>query len=366
VLFFEKMPIRHSPIPENFFFISSEEVNMHLPKFEYLCPASVLEAVQLLEEHGPRSGLVAGGTDLYPRMKYGVTRPDVVVSLSGLNVKPPAVNENGDLHLDALMTLTDVARSPVVHERASLLAEAALCVGSNQIRHMGTLGGNLCLENRCYYFNQSHTFQFIEPCFKRQGDQCYLIPKGKKCWAVFSADTAPALIALGATVEITGPDGGRRLPLESFYSGDALKPIAISANEVLTDVVVPGQGPLRGSAFIKFTLRGGMEFAALSVAVVLDKEEKDGPCQGARIVVGAVSAGPVRVIKAEEALTGQPTSKDLFRDVANLVVSEAHPSPHHGFSAPYLRECLSVQTVRALTLASERVGRDLEEVTKVI
>ncbi|MBU2497508.1 MAG: FAD binding domain-containing protein [Proteobacteria bacterium] len=329
---------------------------MHLPKFEHFCPPSVLEAVELLKEYGPQSRLVAGGTDLYPRMKYGVTRPEVVVSLRGLSVKPPTVNQKGDLHLDVLMTLADVARSPFVRERAPLLAETATCVASNEIRHMGTLGGNLCQENRCYHFNQTHSFQFVDPCFKRQGDRCYLIPKGKKCWAVFCSDTAPALIALGATVEITGPEGARQLPLESLYTGDALKPLAISVNEVLTGVVVPGQGPLRGSAFIKFTLRGGMEFAALNVAVVLDKNEKEGPCQAARIVAGALSGGPIRFMKAEEALKGQSISQDLFRDVADLVAREAHPAPHHGFSAVYLKECLRVQTIRALSMASKRVG----------
>jgi len=165
---------------------------MRLPKFEHLQPASREEASRLLEEYGSRARLVAGGTDLYPRMKYGLACPEVLISLRGLASTPPFVGPNGELHVGALMTLADLARSETVLEKAPLLTEAALSVASNQIRHMGTLGGNLCQETRCFYYNQTHTFQFIEPCFKRKGNLCYHIPKGKKCWAVFSSDTAPA------------------------------------------------------------------------------------------------------------------------------------------------------------------------------
>ncbi len=131
---------------------------MRLPKFEHVQPASREEVPRLLQEHGPRVRLVAGGTDLYPRMKYGLACPDLLISLRGLPIAPPTVDPNDDLHVDALMTLADLARSQTILEKAPLLSEAALSVGSNQIRHMGTLGGNLCQENRCFYYNQTHTF----------------------------------------------------------------------------------------------------------------------------------------------------------------------------------------------------------------
>ena len=123
---------------------------MRLPKFEYVQPSSREEISRLLQEHGSRAQVVAGGTDLYPRMKYGLACPDVLISLRGLSTTPPTVDSNGDLHVDALMTLADLARSQTVLEKAPLLSEAALGVASNQIRHMGTLGGNLCQENRCF------------------------------------------------------------------------------------------------------------------------------------------------------------------------------------------------------------------------
>lgn len=328
---------------------------MHLPKFEHLRPASLKEASQLLEEYGPRSVLAAGGTDIYPRMKYRLVRPEWVVSLKGLPVKPPAVTRQGDLHLDALMTLADVARSPTIRERTPVLAEAASKVGSNQIRHMGMLGGNICLENRCLYYNQTHTYQFVEPCFKRKGERCYLIPKGEKCWAVFTADTVPALIALGALVNITGPENARQLPLEGFYTGDALRPLVLSGSEIVTEVIVPAQSSICGAAFVKFNLRGGMEFAALTVAVLLNMEDDRHNCNSARIIVGSVSAAPIRARKAEQAMVDQRLSTDLFQEVAQIIANEVSPYPHHGYSVRYLKECLKVQSGRALNRALERV-----------
>lgn len=328
---------------------------MHLPKFEQLRPASLKEASQLLKEYGPRSVLAAGGTDIYPRMKYKLLRPEWVISLKGLPVEPPAVTREGDLHLDALMTLADVARSSTIRERAPLLAEAALNVGSNQIRHMGTLGGNICLENRCLYYNQTHTYQFVEPCFKRKGERCYLIPKGKKCWAVFTADTVPALIALGALVNIIGPQNARQLPLERLYTGDALRPLALSGSEIVTEVIVPAQSSMCGASFVKFNLRGGMEFAALTVAILLNMEDDSHNCNSSRIIVGSVSAAPVRARKAEQAMVGQHLSMDLFEEVAQILANEVSPFPHHGYSVGYLTECLKVQSGRALNMALERV-----------
>ena len=330
---------------------------MHLPKFEYLRPASVEEVAQLLKECGLRARVVAGGTDLFPRMKYGLAHPEVLVGLKGIPVKAPTVTQNGEFHLDALMSLADVARSPVILDRAPLLKNAALSVGSNQIRHMGTLGGNLCLENRCPYYNQTHTFQFIEPCFKRGGDRCYLMPKGKRCWAAFSADTAPALISLGALVNIKGPETNRQVTLEKLYTADALKPLDITGHEVVTEVIIPGQKSLQGTAFVKFRLREGLEFAVLNVAVVLNVEEDGVSCREARITVGAISVAPMRMFSAEEAVIGQRLSKGLLDQGAQMVAAEARLCPRLGFSAMYLKECLRAQTRRALSLAAQRVSR---------
>jgi 4-hydroxybenzoyl-CoA reductase beta subunit len=330
---------------------------MHLPKFEHFRAKSLDEVCRLLKEYGQRAHLVAGGTDLFPRMKYGLVHPELIVSMKGIPVTKVSVSEKGDVHLDALMTLAEICDSAVVREKLPMLAEAALKVGSNQVRHMGTLGGNVCLENRCLYYNQSHTFQFVEPCFKRKGDRCYLIPKGEKCWAVFCADTVPAMISLRAILTIRGPEGIRQLPLERLYPGDALSARDLSSGEIVAEVVVPPQGPVSGSAFVKASLRGGVEFAALTIAVVLQMDEDGALCREARITMGAVSAAPVRALKAEKGLAGQRLSDDLFQQVAEIAASEVSPVPHHGYSSTYLRGCIRIQTCRALRLAAEKVSQ---------
>jgi CO/xanthine dehydrogenase FAD-binding subunit len=324
---------------------------MHLPKFEHIRPETIKEATQLLNECGPRGRLVAGGTDLFPRMKYGLDHPEVIISLKGIPVKAPELKENGGLHLDALTSLADLVRSPLVLEYAPILVRAVLCIGSNEIRHMATLGGNVCLENRCFYYNQSHTFQFVEPCFKRNGHLCYQVPGGRKCLAVFSADTVPALIALDAFINITGPESSRNLPLEKLYTGDALNPLHLSGNEVVTEIIIPGHRPPNWGTFVKFAIRGGMEFGALNLAVNLEMDQEGASCQACHMVVGSVSAAPLRMLKAEKILVGQSLSNELFEEAALTVSSEAHPYPHHGYSAEYLRECLRVQTRRALSAA---------------
>ena len=330
---------------------------MHLTRFEHLRPASLKEAAQMLRECDPRARLVAGGTDLFPRIKQGLTRPEVVVSLKGLTLNDPQISWNGNLHMNALVRLADIACSPAVSQKAPMLAEAALSVGSNQIRHMGTLGGNICLENRCSYYNQSHTFQFVEPCFKRRGDRCYLIPKGKKCLAVFMADTVPALICLNAKVEIVSPDNSRHLPVEKLYTGNALQPLTLSHDEIVSEVIIPSADSVRGTAFSKFSLRGGLEFAALTVAVLLDLMEDSDTCAAARIAVGSVSTGPIRAVKAESATTGERLSDKLFQEVAHMATAEIQPIMHHGYSVPYLKECLNIQIYRTLVLGAKRTGK---------
>jgi len=330
---------------------------MHLPRFEHLCPTSIKEAARLLKAHGANACLAAGGTDLFPRMKQGLICPEVIISLKGLSIDSPRISRAGDLHIHARMPLADIARSPVVLEKVPMLAEAIAGVGSNQVRQMGTLGGNICLENRCTYYNQSHSFQFVEPCFKRGGDRCYLLPKGKKCLAVFSADTVPALICLDAKVKIVSAKNSRQLLVEKLYTGDALQPLALSGDEIISEVIIKIPQATRGSAFSKFSLRGGVEFAGVTVAVCLEMANGASTCAAARIAAGAVSSGPVRAIKAEKAMAGEMLSDELFQKIAEMVAEEIRPVMHHGYSAPFLRECLKVQTYRTLLLGAERTGQ---------
>lgn len=328
---------------------------MHLPKFKLLRPETIPEAVHLLRTHGTGAQLIAGGTDLLPRMKYGVARPEVLISLSKWVPEKPTFDDKRGLVLDAFMTLAGVVRSQEVRQRAPSLVEAAHAVGSNQIRWMGTVGGNLCQESRCLYYNQTHSYQFVEPCFKRGGDHCYFLPKGTRCWAVFMSDTATALLSLGAQAIVTGVAADRTVPLDQFYSADPIVPLAVGADEIVSRVVIPAASNGQATAFKKFSLRGGLDYPVINVAVAVTMNGHGDECVDAKIALGAACAAPVRATKAEQILVGPPISEDLLRNASRVAASEVTIFPRDGFSVPYLRRCLEVHVADALTSALQRV-----------
>lgn len=321
---------------------------MYLPKFTIERPESPEEAATLLSVHKDAK-LVAGGTELFPRMKYGLCSPEVIISLKGQKISPPQVTDEGMLILDARMSLTSIIASPEVHEKAPLLAMAGSKVATREIRNMGTLGGNLCQETRCLYFNQTHTFQFREPCFKRGGKECYFIPNGNKCWAVFMSDTAPALFCLDASVNIVGSDGVRQTEIEKLYTHDPLSPISLKPDEIITKIIIPKKEGPSGSGFAKFTMRGAIEFAAVNVGVLLEAENDLLTCKRARITVGAVSGGPQRATAAEAFLKGISLSNDNISAASQKIAETLKIVPHHGYSKGYLVECLKTRTKAALT-----------------
>jgi len=321
---------------------------MYLPKFTIEKPESPEEAATLLRvREGTK--IVAGGTDLFPRMKYGLCSPEVIISLKGLKISSPRVTDKDMLILDANMSLTAASASPKVYEKAPLLAMAASKVATREIRNMGTLGGNICQETRCLYFNQTHTFQFREPCFKRGGKECYFIPNGNKCWAVFMSDTAPALFCLDASVNIVGSDGVRQTEIEKLYTHDPISPISLKPDEIITEIIIPNKEGPSGSGFAKFTMRGAIEFAAVNVGVFLEAENDLLTCKRARITVGAVSGAPQRAQALEDLLKGKPLSEDNINAVSQKIADPLKIVPHHGYSKGYLVECLKTQAKTALT-----------------
>lgn len=331
---------------------------MLLPKFDYIQPESLQEASRLLADMGGKARLMAGGTDLLPRMKYDLLSCDSLVSLRGISAAEPELSSDGGLRLDAMMHLADLAAHPLVVQQTPCLAEAALEVASNQVRQMATLGGNLCQDTRCLFYNQAHTYQFVEPCFKRGGGFCYFMPKGKKCWAVFMSDTATTLIALGAEVELVREAETRRFPLLELYSGDSSAPLTLLPGEILQSVIVPpisgSPGGARGSAFSKFAMRGGMEFAGLNVTAALSLETDGGTCREARVAVGAVGSAPLLAKEAGQALSGLAVNDETLGACAAKAAEEIKPFPHHGYQAPYLRKVLKIKAQESLSLAWQR------------
>jgi CO/xanthine dehydrogenase FAD-binding subunit len=330
---------------------------MILLDFDYERADALEDAVALLGSLGSDARLIAGGTDLLPNVRSGLVQPGVLVGLGAIAPKPPRLLPDGSVWLDALSRLADLQASDLLATHAPMLVAAAHAVGGNQIRQMGTLGGNLCQETRCLQYNQSHDYQFAAPCYKRGGDCCYPFPQNKRgtCWSVHMSDVAPALIAQGAQLEILGPGGARRIDVEALYSGDGMTPIRLGEAELIRAVIVPAPPPRSGWGFHKSTVRGGLEFGMAVMAVVLRLAD-DGTCADARISIGAVRERPVRSLAAERELVGATLDENRLARAAGEAAREVSPLPHHGFTKRALVDNMRVHLKRTLALALERAS----------
>src|SRR4029077_5210807 len=222
-------------------------------------PVSVADAVKLMADHGPAAMLVAGGADLYPNMKRRQFEPSVLVGLRGgrdlAGVRPA---RQGSLAVGVCTTLTAVSRRPEVRARYAALATAAGAVSTPQLRNMGTLGGNVCVDTRCNYYNQSHQWRkAVDFCMKKDGEICLVAPGSPRCWAVSSSDTAPVLWSMGATVTLSGPGGERRIPIAGLYQDDAIQYLTKQPGEIVTEIVLPPADGVR-SVYLKLRRRGSV------------------------------------------------------------------------------------------------------------
>jgi CO/xanthine dehydrogenase FAD-binding subunit len=291
-------------------------------------------------------------------MRVQILKPTLLISLSAIIPESPHTEQDGSIRINALTRLADLENSEFVRREIPLLAESAHAVGGNQIRQMATLGGNLCQETRCLYLNQEHDYQFTAPCYKRGGDCCYPYPGNKPgtCWSVYMSDTAPALIALDAAVEILGETGVRKVSAATLFTGNALAPLRLDHTEIIYSVVIPPTPAGFGWGHHKTTIRGGLEFAMVNFAVSMRLEADGKTCAAARIVVGAVSEGPLRALATEKALVGTVLNEELLSMAADAAGNEINPLPHHGFTRSYLSDNIRVYLRRTLITAFDRAS----------
>jgi 4-hydroxybenzoyl-CoA reductase subunit beta len=286
---------------------------LRLPWFDYRAPRSVAEAAKILAGEGPAAMLVAGGTDLLPNMKRRHQTPKVLVSLKGIESLRKA---NGSL--GSGLTLSELIQIKTI---PSALRQAAAQVATPHLRNMGTLGGNLCLDTRCTYYNQNYEWrQAIDFCLKKDGDICWVATASKRCVAVSSTDTAPALIALNAKVVLEGPSGGREIPVENLYKNDGIDYLTRGADEILTSVKVPDGWK---STYWKLRRRGSFDFPILGVAVAL--RFSGNVIEEARVALGAAASRPFLVDKAGEYLKGKELTDEVIAEASALVANRAKP-----------------------------------------
>jgi 4-hydroxybenzoyl-CoA reductase subunit beta len=320
---------------------------MRLPPFRYLAPASVAEAATLMAEHGPAAMLVAGGTDLFPNMKRRQFEPTVLVGLRGIReLRGVHGAPTRGLRIGAGTALSAVSRHPDVAAAYPALAVAAGVVSTPQLRNMGTIGGNVCVDTRCNYYNQSYQWRkAVNFCMKKDGEICLVAPGSSRCWAVSSSDTAPVLWSLGATVRLVGPDGERTIPIAALYRDDGIEYLAKRPDEVLTEIMLPPPEGLR-CAYLKLRRRGAFDFPVLGVAVAL---QMDGArVRASRIVLGAVASQPREAAEAGVMLAGQRLEPTLITAVAERASRPSKPLDNTDLTHPYRKKMTRVYVERAL------------------
>jgi 4-hydroxybenzoyl-CoA reductase subunit beta len=320
---------------------------MRLPPFTYTAPRSVAEAVRTVADGGPDAMLVAGGTDLYPNMKRRQFEPKILVGLRGIPDLSGVRGEAGSgLTIGAVTTLSSVATHPDVMRHYPALATAAGLVSSPQLRNMGTLGGNVCVDTRCNYYNQSFAWRkAIGFCMKKDGDICLVAPSSPRCWAVSSSDTAPVLWSLGAHLRVVGPAGERTIPLSALFRDDGIEYLAKRSDEILAEILLPPADGWR-SAYLKLRRRGSFDFPVLGVAVAL-RMDGDRVAQ-ANIVLGAVASLPREATRAAAALVGERLTPELITRVAGLAAGPAKPLDNTDYAHFYRKKMTRVFVTRAL------------------
>ena len=323
---------------------------MSLPDFKLLRPRTLKEATSALAEHAQEIQIIAGGTDLIPSLRQRLFEPKYVLDIRGIGELRGINSRNGAVEIGALTTLTAIEHSQFLREHYPVLTEAAKTVASPILRNMGTLGGNICLDTRCLWYNQSLTWRKgCGFCIKKDGDLCHVAPGGTKCWAAFSGDTPPALLCLGAEIEVVGPNGARRVPLSDFYTkiGDAYK--KLERNELVTRVFLPqASADLRGSYF-KLRIRGSIDYPLAGIAVAMRRN--NGHVEDARVAITAVNPAPMLVRGAREALEGKRLNEDLAAEIGELAARTAKPLTTSALTPEYRREMIRVFTKRAVLAA---------------
>lgn len=324
---------------------------MSLPQFKLHRPRTLNDALALLDsnlgEGTCATRILAGGTDLIPSMQQKLFQPHYVVGIRHVPELHGIRQSEEGTEIGALTTLTEIEHSDFLQKNYSVLTEAAKTVASPVLRNMGTIGGNICLDTRCLWYNQSLTWRkACGFCIKKDGDLCHVAPGGTKCWAAFSADTPAALLCLNAEIEIASSAGVRRIPLREFYTGLGDSQHRLASNELLTRVILPKSSAGYRGVYRKLRIRGSIDYPLAGVAVALSR--LNGHVSEARIALTAVNPAPVLVKGASELLAGKLVDEQLADAVGDLAARTAKPLTTSALTPEYRREMIRVFTRRAV------------------
>jgi 4-hydroxybenzoyl-CoA reductase subunit beta len=323
-----------------------------LPRFDLAQPLSVADAVAMRQARGS-SRFIAGGTDLLVNMRHGIGRPELLIDLSQIDELDRIEMSEAGIRIGAMVSISALARHAAICEGYRAVREAAEAVAGPGHRAVATVGGNLCLDTRCIYYNQSEWWRRANGyCLKHGGDTCHVAPQGRRCHAAFTGDLAPALLALGAEVEIAGPQGCRRIPLGELYAEDGRAHLALAPDELLVAVHLPHAPP--PSAYAKVRVRAAIDFPLAGIAVALGVAE--GKVWRLRIGLTGTNSRPF-LLAGTDALVGVPIDRRGLGDIDRLVQRQVQPMRTTMASAHYRRLAAAALACRLVVqLSGERAS----------
>jgi 4-hydroxybenzoyl-CoA reductase subunit beta len=337
---------------------------MRLPHFRYRAPRTVADAVAWLAESPSDTMLLAGGTDVLPNMKRRHQTPTTLIGLRGIRElaeitngpRAERGNNNTALTIGSGVTLTNLLARQQIRESYAGLWQAAAQIATPHLRNMGTIGGNLCLDTRCTYYNQTYEWRkAIDFCMKKDGQTCWVATSSPKCLAVSSTDTAPMLQALGASVTLASSEGKRVLPVAELFANDGMHYLTRRPDELLVSIALPASDGWR-SAYWKLRRRGSFDFPVAAAAVAA---RLDGPTIiDVRIVLGAVASRPLESDRAAALLKGQRLSDELITEAAAVAAEVAKPMDNTDFELVWRKAM--VRTLVSCALQEVR-GDDMRQ-----
>ncbi|MCL2336713.1 MAG: FAD binding domain-containing protein [Firmicutes bacterium] len=328
---------------------------MRLPEFAYLAPEDLQEAINLIGKYKNQYAILAGGTDLMIKMKQRLRNAPYVISLDQIAPLKTIREEASRIIIGPMNTLDEIINSPIIKAKLPALRQAAWKVGSPLLRAVATIGGNICLNTRCRFYNQSDFWRLSrEKCFKAGGHICHVANKMAVCYSGFVADTVPALIAYNAIITLAGAGGTRKLPLADFYTGDGRRPNQIQrgSNEILTEIEIPVPGDDEKTVYCKYRVRESIDFPVVGAAVTVKKDARQ-QCLDARIILIGVGSAPLEAKLARDKMVGRSLDADLIAEVAATAAAEIHPVKTDLVAPSYKRKIARVVVAEALRAAGE-------------
>jgi 4-hydroxybenzoyl-CoA reductase subunit beta len=334
---------------------------LRLSPFEYYSPTTLGQALKILAQQRLQAMVVAGGTDVYPKMKRRQFQPKALISVRGIKrLTGIQGSKNKGFIMKSGTTLTEVAQHSVLRKTYPGLTEAISLISTPILRNMGTIGGNVCVDTRCNYYDQTdHWRKSVDWCMKAPSSKgvvldpsdaqpvpCRVAPGGNRCWAVSSTDSAPMLIALSAKIILASAQGERELSLKDFYRDDGIHYLTKRPDEILTEIHIPPADGLK-SIYLKLRRRGSFDFPVLGVAVALQQAE-DGTITDCKIVLGGIASHPIEFEEAEKILVGQKPTTELIEQAAQAVFGPARPMDNTDLHLYYRKRMTPVYVKRAL------------------